>query len=262
MQAGRTGVLILATVCFVVTGTAFGADLNVMISGGFAAAYRSLTPEFEARTANKLVTAAGPSMGTTKDAIPVRLQRGEPADVLIMAGSALDELIRQGKAVAGSRIDLAKSSIGMAVRSGAPKPDIGTVDAFRNTLLEANSVAYSDSASGIYVSTELFQRLGVVEQMKTKSREIPAEPVGRAVARGEAEIGFQQLSELLPIPGIDIVGLLPPELQKITVFAAGIATSSKSPDAATELIKFLASPAAYDAIRKSGLEPFSPASTN
>ncbi len=252
----------LAAACCAGTGTAYGADLNVMISGGFSAAYRSLTPEFEARTANKLVTAAGPSMGTTKDAIPARVQRGEPADVLIMAGSALDELIRQGKAVAGSRVDLAKSPIGMAVRAGAPKPDIGTADAFRNALLEAKSVAYSDSASGIYISTELFQRLGIVGQMKTKSREIPGEPVGRVVARGEAEIGFQQLSELLPIPGIDIVGPLPPGLQKITVFDAGIAATSRSPDAAKELINFLASPAAHDAIRKSGLEPVSPTLTN
>jgi molybdate transport system substrate-binding protein len=245
--------------CFAAAG-AVAAEVNVMISGGFSAAYRSLAPEFERTTAHKLVTSAGPSMGTTKDAIPVRLQRGEPADVLIMVGYALDELIKQGKVVTGSRVDLARSSIAMAVRAGAAKPDIGTAETFRRALLNAKSIAYSDSASGVYISTEMFQRMGIAEQMKVKSREIPAEPVGLVVARGEAEIGFQQLSELLPISGIDIVGLVPPELQKITIFSAGIAATSKSPDAGRALINFLASPAAHAAIKKSGMDPVATAS--
>jgi molybdate transport system substrate-binding protein len=143
----------------------------------------------------------------------------------------------------------------MAVRAGAPKPDISSVDAFKRALLEAKSIAYSDSASGVYVSTELFQRLGIADQVVGKSKMIPAEPVGAVVARGEAEIGLQQASELLPVPGIDYVGPLPAELQKITVFSAGVAAGAKEPDAARALISCLASPAATAAIKKSGLEP-------
>jgi len=236
-------------------GTARAAEVRVMISGGLSAAYNALVPEFERSTGNKVLTAYGPSMGTTVNAIPVRLERGEPADVLIMVGYALGDLIKQGKVVADSRADLVKSPIGIAVRAGAPKPDISSADALKRALLAARSIAYSDSASGVYVGTELFQRLGIAEEMKDKARQIPAEPVAGVVARGEAEIGFQQISEMLPVAGVDIVGPLPAELQKITVFSAGIATAAKEPDAGRALIRFLASPAARAVMVKSGLEP-------
>ena len=237
------------------TGAADAAEVRVMISGGLTAAYNALVPEFERQTGNKVITAYGPSMGTTVNAIPVRLGRGEPADVLIMVGYALDDLAKQGKVIADSRVELVKSPIGVSVKAGAPKPDISSAEAVKHALLAAKSVAYSDSASGVYVSTEMFQKLGIAEQMKDKAKMIPAEPVAGVVARGDAEIGFQQISEMLPVPGIDIVGPLPPDLQKITVFSAGIATVSKEPDAGKALIKFLASPAASAAIVKSGMEP-------
>lgn len=245
---GLTGLLLLA-------GTAQAAEVKVMISGGLSAAYRGLTPEYEQSSGNHLSTAWGPSMGTTHDAIPVRLERGESADVLIMVGSALGELIKQGKVVADSRVDLVRSPIGMVVRAGAAKPDISTVAALKQTLLAAKSVVYSDSASGVYVGGELFKRLGIAEQMQGKSRMIPADPVAGVVAKGEAELGFQQISELLPIPGADLVGPLPDEVQKITVFSAGVVVGSKDPAAAKSLIAFLASPAAAPILRKSGLEP-------
>jgi len=251
----------LAT-ALLLTSTASAAEVRVMISGGLAAAYKELVPEFERATGNKVITAYGPSMGTTVNAIPVRLERGEPADVLIMVGYALGDLIKQGKVFADSRVDLVKSPIGMVVRSGAPKPDISSTDALKRTLLAAKSIAYSDSASGVYVSTELFQKLGIADEVKGKHRAIPAEPVAGVVARGDAEIGFQQFSEMLPIPGVDIVGPLPPELQKVTVFSAGIATVSKEPEAGKALIKFLASPAAREAIVKSGLEPIAAGGMN
>src|ERR1700676_48878 len=153
-------------------------------------------------------------------------------------------------------------SIGIAVRAGAAKPDISAVEAVKRALLAAKTVAYSDSASGVYVSTEMFEKLGIADAMKDKARKIPATPVGEIVARGEAELGFQQISELKPVQGIDIVGPLPNELQKITVFSAGIATVSKEPEAAKALIKFLGSPAARDTIIKSGMEPIAAGATN
>ena len=243
-------------------GSASAAEVRVMISGGLTAAFNALVPEFERTTGNKVSTAYGPSMGTTVNAIPVRLERGEPADVLIMVGYALGDLAKDGKVIADSRVDLVKSLIGVAVKAGAPKPDISSVDALKRMLLAAKSIAYSDSASGVYVSTEMFAKLGITEEMKDKARKIPATPVGEIVAHGDAEIGFQQFSELIPVPGIDIVGPLPNELQKVTVFSAGIATVSKEPDAGKALIKFLASPEARAEIVKSGMEPIAAGGTN
>jgi molybdate transport system substrate-binding protein len=238
-----------------VTSAAQAAVVTVVSSGGFAVAYRALAPEFERTTGNTLATSWGPSMGNTPEAVPSRLRRGEPIDVLIMVGYALGDLIKDGKVIADSRVDLARSSIGIAVRAGAPKPDISSVDAVRSALLAAKSIAYSDSASGVYISSELFKRLGIADQVASKSRMIPAEPVGAVVARGEAELGFQQISELKPIAGIDLVGPLPPDLQKITIFSAGIVVGAREPDAAKALIAFLASPAAATAIKESGMEP-------
>ncbi len=233
---------------------ACGAEIRVLVSGAFTAAYRQLAPEFERTTEDTIVTAFGPSIGDSPDSIPSRLRRGEPTDVVILGGDALNQLIEQGLVVPGSRVDLGRSRIGMAVRAGAPKPDISTVDALKRTLLQAKSVAYSSSVSGVYLSTELFQRLGIAGQIMGKCKRIEG-MVGDAVARGDAEIGFQQISELLPVRGIDYVGPLPAEVQRVTVFSAGIAAGSKDRDAARSLIQFLASPSAVAAIAKSGLEP-------
>jgi len=238
-----------------VAGTAGAAEIKVMISGGLTAAYKALIPDYERASGNTVVTAFGPSMGTTPNAIPVRLARGEPVDVLILVGYALGDLIKEGKAVADSRVDLVRAPIGVAVRAGATKPDISSVDALTRTLKAAKSVAYSDSASGVYVSTELFSRLGIADEMKGKAKMIPATPVGEIVAQGGAEIGFQQISELMPVKGIDIVGPLPAEVQKITIFSAGISTTSKEPDAAKSLIEYLSSAQAAPVLTKAGLEP-------
>jgi molybdate transport system substrate-binding protein len=244
------------------TGAASAAEVRVMISGGLTAAYNALVPEFEKTTGHKVLTAYGPSMGTTVNAIPVRLERGEPADVLIMVGYALGDLVKQGKVVADSRVDLVKSPIGIAVKSGAPKPDISSADAVKRALLAAKTIAYSDSASGVYVSTEMFARLGIADEMKDKARKIPATPVGEIFAHGDAESGFQQISELKPVAVIEIVGPLPDDLQKITIFSAGIASASKQPDAGKALIKFLTSPEARAEIVKSGMEPISSGATH
>lgn len=230
------------------------ADLKVMTSGGFTAAYRELVPEFERATGNKVLTEYGASMGGSATSIPVRLDRGEPVDVVILASEGLEALIQSGKISPESRVDLVRSQIGIAVRAGAPKPDIGSVPALKRALLQARSIAYSDSASGVYVSSELFEKLGIAGQLRPKSKKIEG-MVGLAIARGEAEIGFQQISELLPVAGIQYVGPLPAEVQKLTVFSAGIAVSSKQPEAARSLIRFFQLPGAAGAIRRSGLEP-------
>lgn len=247
---------------FALSTSASAADIHVMISGGLTAAVKALVPEFERATGNTVTIAYGPSMGTTVNAIPVRLERGEPADVLIMVGYALGDLVKSGKVMADSRVDLVRSPIGIAVKAGAPHPDISTADAVKRALLAAKSVAYSDSASGVYVSTEMFDKLGIKEQMKDKAKMIPATPVGETVAKGDAELGFQQISELKPVQGIEIVGQLPDALQKITVFSAGIAAVSKEPEAGKALIKYLSSPAARDTIIASGLDPITASATH
>jgi molybdate transport system substrate-binding protein len=250
-QALRLGVA-----CLLLTASSvFAVDVKVMISGGFSAAYEGLIPQFQRATGHTVTTVRGPSMGATPQSIPNRLQRGEAADVVIVVGGALDQLTAQGKVVAGSRVDLARSHIGMAVRAGTPKPDISTVEALRSALLDAKSIAYSDSASGVYLSTVLFPRLGIWEQIKDKSRMIPAEPVGVVVARGDAELGFQQMSELKPVRGIEIVGALPAGAQMATVFSAGIVAGANEAVAGKALIDFLASPASREAITRSGMEP-------
>jgi molybdate transport system substrate-binding protein len=228
------------------------AEIKVMSSAGFAPAYRELAADFERKTGNTIDNAWGPSMGDTPQAIPNRLARGEPVDVLI----------KQGKVVASSRVDLAQAPIVMAVRAGAPKPDISTVEAFKRTLLNAKSIAYSDSASGVYLSTVVFPRLGIADQIKDKSRTIPADPVGGVVASGDAEIGFQQKSEMIPIKGIDIVGPIPAEIQKVTVFSAGISITAQHPVEGRALIKFLSSPSAASVITKTGMYPMAAAARN
>lgn len=236
-------------------GAATAADIRVVSSGGFAAAYRALTPGFEASTGDHVETGWGPSMGATADAVPQRLARGEPIDVLIMVGYALDGLIKQGKVLADSRVDLAQSGIGVVVRQGTALPDISSPEAFRATVLAAKSIAYSDSASGVYIQNEMFKKMGVEDLVRGHARMIPAEPVGEVVARGEADLGFQQISELKPIKGITLVGPLPPSVQQITVFAAGVVSGAKEPAAARALIGYLAAPAAAKVIAESGMEP-------
>lgn len=244
-----------------IAGAASAADVRVMISAGFYGVYAELTPAFERASGHHLITARGPSMGDSPEAIPARLARGEPADVVILDGATADALASQGLVRAGSKVDLARSQIGMVVRAGAPKPDIGSVDAFRSALLAAKSIAYSDSGSGTYLSTTLFAKLGVADQVAAKSRRVrgppSGEPVAAVVARGEAELGFQQVSELIHVPGITFVGAIPSELQPGFSFSGAITSTAQQPAAADELIRFLASPEAAPTISKAGLAPIS-----
>lgn len=249
-----TAVAAIVAIVLLTRGAAGADEIKVMTSGAFTAAYLMLVPEFERATGHHLITEAT-SMGIGSTSIEARLASGEAIDVVIVAGASLEQLVASGRVVASTRVDLARSTIGMAVRKGAAKPDISTVDGLTRTLLAARSIAYSGSVSGTYLSTELFQRLGIADQVLPKSRKIENERVAAVVARGEAEIGFQQISELLPEPGIDFVGPLPGETQRVTMFSAGIGAAARYPEAARRLIEFLASSAAMRAIRQSGLEP-------
>ena len=230
-------------------------ELRVMTSGAFTAAHLELIPRLEILTKKKIVTATT-SIGTGEGSIPSRLRRNEPVDIVIVADAVLVGFIKEGLIIAESYTPLARSAIGMAVRTGAPKPDISTVEGLKRTLLQAKSIAYSASVSGDYLTTELYQRLGIADQVLNKSRRVEGgERVGTVIARGEAEIGFQQISELLPVSGIDHITPLPPEVQKVSTFSAGVALSTSDSAAAHALIKFLASPEAARAITNSGLEP-------
>jgi molybdate transport system substrate-binding protein len=238
---------------------ASGADVQVMISSGFHGVYSELGPAFERASGHHLVTTRGPSMGDSPEAIPARLARGEAADVVILDGGAADELGKRGLLRADSKTELARSLIGMVVREGAAKPDISSVEALRNTLLAAKSIAYSDSGSGTYLSTRLFARLGVADRIAGKSRKVrgppSGEPVAAVVARGEAEIGFQQVSELIHVPGITFVGKIPAEVQPGFSFAGALTSTVRQPEAAGALLRFLASPEAAPVILKAGLAP-------
>jgi molybdate transport system substrate-binding protein len=250
---GRIGFLLLAA-CVLSPPRAQADDVRVMSAGAVTPAYLELAARFEQGTGHKTLNLAT-ATGLGPDSIPSRVRRGEPVDVIILSASAIDELIKEGHVLAGSRVDLARSGIGMAVRAGAAKPDIRSIDGLKRALLEARSVAYSAQISGVYLSTELFQRLGIAGQVLPKSQRVEREPVGNIVARGEAEIGFQQISELLAVPGVDYVGPLPAEVQRVSVFAAGVGARALSPGAARALIDFLASPAALPTLKASGLEP-------
>jgi molybdate transport system substrate-binding protein len=234
--------------------TAKSNEFSVMTSGAFTAAHLALMPQLERLTKKTIVTAST-SVGTGENSLANRLKRGEVVDIVIVADDLLRQFIEAGVVLADSRTPVARSVIGMAVRAGAPKPDISTPEALRQTLLQAKSIGYSASVSGQYLTTELIQRLGIADQVLPKCRHIGGgERVGAVVARGELEIGFQQMSELLPVPGIAHITPLPPEVQKVSVFSAGVAASSVDAALARTVIQFLASPEAVSAIRASGLE--------
>ena len=243
------GALLLAT-------AANAAEIKVLSTQAVEGAYRELVVQFEKASGHKVTTIFAGTLDAQK-----RIAAGEAYDLIIMAGPAIDDLIKAGKVAPGSRVDLASSGVGVAVRAGAPRPDIHSTEALKKTLLAAKSIGYSSGPSGVYV-TGMFRRLGIADQIKSKLKQTPSGVfVGSIIASGEVEIGFQQVSELLPVPGITLTGPLPPGVQRVTVYAAGIASHSASPEAAKALVNFLASPAAAPAVRKSGMEPVMVAAT-
>ncbi|HET7253479.1 MAG TPA: substrate-binding domain-containing protein [Xanthobacteraceae bacterium] len=224
--------------------------MRVLCTNGLKTVMLDLAPEFERAIGTKAVITWGSANGLLQE-----LEAGAGGDLAILTAEAIDGLIKEGKVVAGSRVDLARSGIGVAVRKGAPKPEIGSPDALRRALLAAKSVAHSKTGmSGIYFPTVL-ARLGIADEMKPKIvTPEPGTPVGEVVAKGGAEIGVQQISELLPVAGIEIVGPLPAALQRITIFSAGVLTAAKEPEAARALVQFVAT-ASRPLLKDKGLEP-------
>jgi molybdate transport system substrate-binding protein len=232
------------------SATARAADTSCLCSVALKEAYLELLPQFEKESGHK-VTATWTG---TSDMMK-RLKAGEVFDMVLIASDSLEELTDTGKVMAGSRVDIARSGVGVAVKSGAQKPDISSPEALKRALLAAKSIGISSGPSGVYLS-DLFARMGVLEELKPKFKVPPSgAPVGELVAKGEAEIGFQQISELVHVPGIDYIGPLPPEIQRMTTFSAGIHPDAKEPEAAQAWMKFLSSAEAAPVLRRHGLEP-------
>src|SRR5262245_3867645 len=241
---------IVLTSALLLSATASAEEIKVLSTQATQEAYGELVAQFEKTSGHKVTTIFTGTLNVQK-----RLADGESYDLIIMAGPAVDEQIRLGKALAGSRVDFAQSGTGLAVRKGAPRPDISSPDALKKTLLSAKSIGYSTGPSGLYMLS-VFEKMGIAGQVKEKLRQTPSGVfVGTLIANGDAEIGFQQISELVHFPGIDYVGPLPGELQRMTMFSTGIHSAAKQGAAARELVKFLTSPTAAPVIRKHGLEP-------
>jgi len=230
------------------------AQIKVIISGGFSSAYRQVLPEFEKTTGIRVTTGSGASQGKGPLTIASQLERGEPFDVVIMSREGLTELIAAGRILAGSDADLATAALGAAVRAGAPKPDVTTVEGFKRALLAAKVVAVPQSTSGIYLLKEVFPKLGIADRINVKVTERGSQSAGM-VASGEADIAVQPISELMHVKGIDYVGRLADELQLIQIFSAAIVKGSKEAETAKRLIAFLASDRTAAAIKNNGMEP-------
>jgi len=243
--------VVLAIAALVACPSAAVAQITVITSGGFSAAYREILPEFERTTGVTVTTTTGASQGSGPNTIGAQLRRGVAADVVIMSFEGLQELIAEGRTHPGTATNLAMTPLGMAVRAGAPKPDISTVDAFTQTLRRAKSITFASSTTGIYLTTMLFPRLGIAAEMAAKSTTAAV----AAVARGDAELAIQPVSELLHVAGTDFVGPIPKDIQYISVFAAAVVAGSKEIEKSQRLIAFLNSDSAAAAIRKAGMEP-------
>jgi molybdate transport system substrate-binding protein len=241
---------ILVATLLVSANVAHSAEVKVIAANAVKESVVEIIAAFEKTSGNRVVTAWS---GT--EAIAKRISSGEVFDVVIIAAPNIDKLAQDGKVVAGSRTDFAKSAIGVAVRSGLPKPDVSSSGAIRQAALDARSIAYSSGPSGFYLE-ELFRKFGISDQIKDKVRQPPSGvQVGELLARGDADLGFQQISELIHVKGIEFLGPLPPDIQNITVYSAGLLVTAPAPEAARTFMKSLTAPEFAPAVRRSGMDP-------
>ena len=240
----------VATVLLTGINAARADEVKVIAANAVKEPFLELVKAFEKSSGHKVTAVWSGTAGITKS-----ISGGELVDIVIVGAADIDKLIQAGKLVAGSRADFAKSGVGVAVRAGLPKPDISSAEAVKKAVLEAKSVAYSSGPSGLYIA-ELFNRMGIAEQVKHKLKLPPSNVlVGDVLARGEADLGFQQASDLLHVKGIVYVGPLPHEIQNITVYAAGLHAAAPAPEAAKALVKFLTATEARAVIMKTGMDP-------
>jgi molybdate transport system substrate-binding protein len=230
------------------------ARLNVLISGGFHGAYEQLLPEFQRTSGISVTTESGSSQGAGPQTIAAQLARGVPADVVILSREGLSELIAAKRIAAGTDVDLARVPLGVAVRAGTPKPDVSTVGALKQLLLRAKAVAIPASTSGIWLTTDLFPRLGIADKVNVKVMPRGSDATG-LVASGGAEISVQPVSEIVNVVGVDFAGSIAPEIQFVQVFSAAVVANSREFEGSKRLIEFLSSSRASEAIRNSGMEP-------
>jgi molybdate transport system substrate-binding protein len=224
------------------------AQIRVLMSGGFSAAYQELLPQFEKTTGITVTTARGASQGDGPTTIGAQLRQGLSADVVIMSREGLIELLKEGRIETGSDVDLGRVPLGVGVRAGTPHPDISTVDAFKQSLLRAKSIGIQ-STSAIYLNTRVFPQLGIAGALAGKLSGAGA----AEVARGDAEMVVLPVSEILPAPGVDFVGTIPAEIQFVQVFSAALVKGAKNPDASRRLINFLASEESTPAVERAGM---------
>ena len=250
----RVVIALVLITALAIPSNAFASEIKVLCTSALTGAMEKLGPQFERETGNKLVISYGATGGLLN-----RVKNGEAADVVIVTAPALDSVVKLGKIVEQGRTPIAQTGVGIAIRRGAPRPDISSAEALKRTLLAAKSIAYSDpaggGASGI-VFAQVVEKLGIAEQLKPKTKLVPAGgSSGTLAASGEVEIAVQMISELMPVAGAEVVGPLPPGLQSLTVFSAGVSANAANPAAAKQLILFLSSPAAAPVLREAGLEP-------
>jgi len=239
--------VIIATVLF---GRAEGAELHVLSTRATEELYRELVPEFEKATGHRVVT----TFAGTSD-VQKKTEAGEPYDVVIAIDTLIDDLIKAGKVVPGSRIDIAKSGVGIGLHSGLPKPDVSSAAALKQALLAARSIGFSTGPSGSLVS-DMLVKMGIAETVKAKIKQPPGGVlVGTFIASGEVDIGFQQTNELSHFPGVDYLGPMPAEFQDVTARSGGITMVSREREASRALLRFLTAPEAAPVIRKYGLDP-------
>ena len=246
----KSRIIVALAAAMIMSGMAGAAEIKVLSTQATEESYKELIPQFEKATGHKVTTIFTGTLDANK-----RLAAGETYDFLIMSSTSIDEHLKDGKVAPGTRVDLAKSGVAMAVKPGMPKPDIKTVEALKKTILSAKSIGYSTGPSGVYIIT-LFEKLGVADQVKGKLKQTPTGVfVGSIIASGEVEIGFQQVSELSQFKGITYVGPLPEGVQKYTTFSSGIMAGTKQADAAKALQKFISSKTAAASYKKRGMEP-------
>ncbi len=237
-----------ATIAAMQTPCATAAEIKVIASNAVREAYNELVPAFETATGHKVTTIWGGTVDITR-----RIAGGEVVDIVIVPAPVIDDLIRQGKLV-GGRFDVAKSGVGVAVRSGLPKPDISSGDALKESLLTAKSIVLSSGPSSVYLPG-LFAKMGIADALRPKITQIgPGLSVGEAVARGEGDVGFTQVSELMSVKGVDFLGPLPADVQHITLFSAGLHAAAPAPEAARAWLGYLTGPDAAAALRRHGMD--------